>query len=77
MFHLSKNHPFVDGNKRTAFLSGMLFLEKNDIQVQLEREEGAEMLRTVVSQNIDIKRIAEFLSNRASNSSYSLSNFRR
>ena len=24
-----KNHPFVDGNKRTAFMTGTVFLERN------------------------------------------------
>ena len=28
-FGLAKNHPFVDGNKRVAFLAGSLFLELN------------------------------------------------
>lgn len=28
-FGLAKNHPFVDGNKRAAFLSAGLFLELN------------------------------------------------
>ncbi len=28
-FGIAKNHPFVDGNKRTAFVIGALFLEIN------------------------------------------------
>lgn len=28
-FGIVKNHPFVDGNKRTAFLAGVIFLEIN------------------------------------------------
>ncbi len=28
-FGLVKNHPFLDGNKRTAFVTGVLFLELN------------------------------------------------
>lgn len=27
------NHPFVDGNKRTAFLAATIFLERNGLQV--------------------------------------------
>ncbi|MBI1236773.1 MAG: type II toxin-antitoxin system death-on-curing family toxin [Alphaproteobacteria bacterium] len=30
---LSHNHPFIDGNKRTAFASMLIFLELNDWQV--------------------------------------------
>ena len=28
-FHIVRNHPFVDGNKRTGLTSAMLFLELN------------------------------------------------
>lgn len=28
-FGIAKNHPFVDGNKRTAFMVGVIFLEIN------------------------------------------------
>jgi len=29
-FRIAKNHPFVDGNKRTAFMAGVIFLEINE-----------------------------------------------
>ena len=29
LFHLVKNHPFVDGNKRAGVLSLLLFLDAN------------------------------------------------
>jgi death-on-curing protein len=29
LFHLAKNHPFVDGNKRTAALAAHVFLDLN------------------------------------------------
>src|SRR4030042_6190297 len=28
-FHISQNHPFVDGNKRTALAAALVFLEMN------------------------------------------------
>jgi len=28
-FHICQNHPFVDGNKRTALVSALVFLEMN------------------------------------------------
>ena len=30
-FGLAKNHPFTDGNKRTAFVTAVLFLELNGL----------------------------------------------
>jgi death-on-curing protein len=35
-----RNHPFVDGNKRTGFVIGILFLELNGYRF-IAREEGA------------------------------------
>ena len=35
---LSQNHPFVDGNKRTAFASAYTFLAINGIEVAAEAE---------------------------------------
>jgi death-on-curing protein len=34
VFSLIKNHPFVDGNKRTAFLFGRVFLRLNGYDVE-------------------------------------------
>jgi death on curing protein len=31
LFYLCRNHPFVDGNKRTALASCLVFLEQNDL----------------------------------------------
>jgi death-on-curing protein len=32
-FHIVKNHPFVDGNKRTGLVSALVFLELNGVSV--------------------------------------------
>jgi death-on-curing protein len=34
MFHLVKNHPFVDGNKRVGLACGLAFLRLNGIRVR-------------------------------------------
>jgi death-on-curing protein len=31
LFYLCRNHPFVDGNKRTALASCLVFLDSNDL----------------------------------------------
>lgn len=33
-FHVSRNHAFTDGNKRTALASALVFLEINGISTQ-------------------------------------------
>ena len=32
-YHISQNHPFVDGNKRTALASALVFLDLNGISL--------------------------------------------
>jgi len=36
-----KNHPFIDGNKRTGFILGVLFLELNGKQFVASEEDAA------------------------------------
>jgi death on curing protein len=31
LFHIAKNHPFVDGNKRAAAMSALVFLDLNGV----------------------------------------------
>lgn len=31
LFYLCRNHPFLDGNKRTALATGLVFLSENDL----------------------------------------------
>jgi death-on-curing protein len=33
-FHIAKNHPFVDGNKRTALGTALVFLDINGITIK-------------------------------------------
>lgn len=33
-FHIIKNHPFIDGNKRTGLLTALKFLAKNGYEVE-------------------------------------------
>lgn len=33
LFHLVKNHPFLDGNKRTGFLASVVFLRLNGVKI--------------------------------------------
>jgi death on curing protein len=33
LFYLCRNHPFVDGNKRTALAASLVFLEANELLV--------------------------------------------
>lgn len=40
-FGLVRDHPFVDGNKRTGFAVGVLFLELNGLRFEAEEADAA------------------------------------
>jgi len=60
LFHIMRDHPFVDGNKRTGAVAAVVFLRINDIQ--LEAEEGGleRLVRGVAKGKADKEEIAEF-----------------
>ena len=37
-FHITENQPFVDGNKRTALASALVFLDWHDIEINDPQE---------------------------------------
>ena len=56
-----KNHPFVDGNKRTGFLLGVLFLELNGYAFTASQEDAANAMLALASGTIDEHGYARFL----------------
>lgn len=40
VFGIVKNHPFFDGNKRTGFMMGAGFLERNDVRFEATEVEA-------------------------------------
>jgi death on curing protein len=46
-FGIAKNHPFVDGNKRTALIAGMTFLDLNGFAIV-----ATEIDATITFQNV-------------------------
>ena len=57
---LANNHPFIDGNKRTAFFSTALFLRKNDIEIKTNTEEITSLMIQVTTKDLSIKNIADW-----------------
>ncbi len=48
-FHICQNHPFIDGNKRTALATALIFLEINGIEIDDPNEELYEvMIKTAI-----------------------------
>ena len=48
-----RNHPFVDGNKRTGFVVGILFLELNGYRFAASEQEAAQAVLRLASGDLD------------------------
>jgi len=57
LFYLCRNHPFVDGNKRTALAACLVFLESNDLlpNAKLRAEEWEAFVVDVAASRLDRK----------------------
>lgn len=56
-----QNHPFVDGNKRTGFLLGALFLELNGHAFHARQEDAANAVIALAAGGMDVAAYAAFL----------------
>jgi death on curing protein len=63
LFYLCQNHPFVDGNKRTALASCLVFLEVNKVigQQKLTADEWEAFVIAMASSEIDREETAKRL----------------
>jgi death-on-curing protein len=52
-YGLARNHPFVDGNKRIAFMAMLLFLRRNGIRFEPDQAESASIILALAAGEID------------------------
>lgn len=60
MHSLIKNHPFIDGNKRTAITSSSIFLLRNGFQITASNKELEQFTLEAASTKIEIEKIAKW-----------------
>jgi len=63
LFYLCRNHPFVDGNKRTALAACLVFLENNDLlpTTRLSTDEWEGFILGVATSQLDREETTEYL----------------
>ena len=62
-FHMCQNHPFVDGNKRTALASSLVFLELNGINISDPKMKLYKDMMLLAAGNLGKTEFAEILKN--------------
>lgn len=60
MHSLIKNHPFIDGNKRTAITTASIFLIRNGYKISASNKELERFTLEVASTYTEIKEIAKW-----------------
>jgi death-on-curing protein len=60
-FHIAKNHPFQDGNKRTALQAALGFLAVNQVEILAAPDELYESMIRLTTSQWDKERFAGFL----------------
>lgn len=60
-FGIVKNHPFADGNKRTGFVAGILFLELNGDRFSASEEDAINAVLGLAAGSLDQAGYAAFL----------------
>ena len=62
LYHLCKNHPFFDGNKRTAFVATATFLGVNGYSLKCDRVEAADFVLQIAGESRkELSLIADWL----------------
>ena len=60
-FHLSQNHPFLDGNKRTAGMAMFTFLQLNDLEPTATEIDYYQAMMAVASGSMSKEQLTDWL----------------
>ena len=67
MFGLAANHGFVDSNKRTAWVTGRVFLANNGFVLDFDAVEAVQVMQGVVAKRMTETELALWLRSRLHN----------
>ena len=65
-FGIVKNHPFIDGNKRTALVVAFSFLEVNGIEINASEEDAYRVFMDLARGRISEDELADWMSETSS-----------
>lgn len=59
-FGIAPNHPFNDGNKRTAWVIARLFLKLNGVQIAFDKAEAIRMVLALAAGSLEEDAVADW-----------------
>jgi death on curing protein len=63
LFHIVRDHPFIDGNKRTGAVAAVVFLMLNGIETGADEDSFRRMVFLAAEGKVDKAAIAQFFRN--------------
>ncbi|HYD24268.1 MAG TPA: type II toxin-antitoxin system death-on-curing family toxin [Croceibacterium sp.] len=63
-FGIARNHPFVDGNKRTAWVAARLFLRLNGAELVFDKAEATVMMQQLAAGDLAEEEVAAWFRER-------------
>jgi len=60
-YHLCGNHPFIDGNKRIAFVTMDVFLQQNGLEIIASEKEAYEMMALLSNGDLSKEELTQWL----------------
>jgi len=63
-FGIAKNHPFIDGNKRTAWVLARLFLEKNSVSIGYKSADAVVVMLQLAAGELSENELADWFRTR-------------
>jgi death-on-curing protein len=61
LFHIVRNHPFIDGNKRSGAASAVVFLKMNGVALCTEEETLVKLVFSIAEGKTDKAEIIKFI----------------
>jgi death-on-curing protein len=65
LFHITRNHPFLDGNKRTGLAAALVFLSIHDVEIEASEDDLTELVLGVAEGRVSKAEVAVFLQRHA------------
>ena len=63
-FGIARNHPFIDGNKRSAWVAARLFCRRNAIVLTFDKAEATVTMQQLAAGELSEEEVAVWLRNR-------------
>lgn len=67
LYHIVRNHPFIDGNKRTGAVASVVFLMLNGTEINPGEDDFATMVLSAAEGKMDKAAIAQFFRSNSKN----------